>query len=311
VIGVALETSDPALERIVNAMPGWKSAGSVRAEYISGGITNRNFCVRVDDRPFFVRLAGEETAALGIDRDNERRTVEAAAAAGIGPGVVAYLPDHGCLITEWIEGTPVSPEDLRRRDTLARLVRSIKAFHDCGSIPGSFSPFRVVEQYREFAGSRGVKIPEVYQWLLERAGEIEQAFQQAPAPLRPCHNDLLNSNFLQHDGRVMIVDYEYAGMGDVFFDLGNLSVNNDFDEKTDLALLEAYFGEATPDRVARLKLMRLMSDFREAMWGVMQQALSTLDFDYEDYADKHFARCRKHAEDERYPTWLDDAAGQP
>jgi len=306
-----LETSDPALNEVVNSMPGWASADGVEAEYISGGITNRNYCVRVDGEPFFVRLAGEETEALGIDRDNERSAVEAAAAAGVGPEVVAFLPEHGCLITEWIEGTPVPPEDLRQRTMLARLVRSIEAFHSCSKIPGTFSPFRVVELYRKSAESRGVEIPGVYWWLLERAREVEEVLRQDPTPLRPCHNDLLNANFLLRDDQVLIVDYEYAGMGDVFFDLGNLSVNNDFDENTDLALLELYFGAATPPRVARLKLMRLMSDFREAMWGVMQQALSSLDFDYEDYANKHFARCREHAEDERHPMWLRDAAQRP
>ncbi len=305
---MSLETSDPALKEVVNSMPAWVSADRVEAEYISGGITNRNYCVRVDGEPFFVRLAGEETGALGIDRDNERSAVEAAAAAGMGPEVVAFLPEHGCLITEWIEGTPVPPEDLRQRAMVARLVRSVKAFHGCPKIPGAFSPFRVVELYRDSAENRGVKVPEVYWFLLERAREVEEAFQQEPTPLRPCHNDLLNANFLLCGDRVMIVDYEYAGMGDVFFDLGNLSVNNDFDEDTDLALLELYFGTVTPSRVARLKLMRLMSDFREAMWGVMQQALSTLDFDYEDYANKHFARCREHAEDRRYQMWLRDAA---
>jgi thiamine kinase-like enzyme len=305
---MSLETSDPALKEVVNSMPAWASADGVEAEYISGGITNRNYCVRVDRKPFFVRLAGEETEALGINRDNERSALEAAAAAGMGPEVVAFLPEHGCLITEWIEGAPVPPEDLRQRTMLDRLIRSIRAFHSCSKIPGTFSPFRVVEVYRESAESRGVEVPEVYWWLLERAREVEEAFQQEPTPSRPCHNDLLNANFLLCGDRVMIVDYEYAGMGDVFFDLGNLSVNNDFDEDADVALLELYFGAVTPSRVARLKLMRLMSDFREAMWGVMQQALSTLDFDYEDYANKHFARCREHAEDERHPMWLRDAA---
>ena len=303
-----METSDPALKEVVNSMPAWASADRVEAEYISGGITNRNYCLRVDGEPFFVRLAGEETEALGINRDNERSAVEAAAAAGMGPEVVAFLPEHGCLITEWIEGMTVPPEDLRQRTMLDRLVGSIKAFHDCSEIPGTFSPFRVVELYRESAESRGVKVPEGYWWLLERAREVEEAFKQESTPPRPCHNDLLNANFLLCDEQVMIVDYEYAGMGDVFFDLGNLSVNNDFDEDTDVALLELYFGAVTPSRVARLKLMRLMSDFREAMWGVMQQALSTLDFDYEEYANKHFARCRQHAEDERHPMWLRDAA---
>jgi thiamine kinase-like enzyme len=305
---MSLETSDPALKEVVNSMPAWASADGVEAEYISGGITNRNYCVRVDGEPFFVRLAGEETEALGIDRENERSALEAAATAGMGPEVVAFLPEHGCLITEWIEGAPVPPEDLRQHTMLDRLVRSIKAFHSCSEIPGTFSPFRVVEVYRESAESRGIEVPEIYWWLLERAREVEEAFQQEPTPARPCHNDLLNANFLLCDDRVMIVDYEYAGMGDVFFDLGNLSVNNDFDEDADVALLELYFGAVTPSRVARLKLMRLMSDFREAMWGVMQQAISTLDFDYEDYANQHFARCREHAEDERHPMWLRDAA---
>ena len=135
-----METSDPALKEVVNSMPAWASADRVEAEYISGGITNRNYCVRVDGEPFFVRLAGEETEVLGIDRDNERSAVEAAAAAGMGPGVVAFLPEHGCLITEWIEGAPVPPEDLQQRTMLDRLVRSIRAFHSCQKIPGTFSP---------------------------------------------------------------------------------------------------------------------------------------------------------------------------
>jgi thiamine kinase-like enzyme len=308
---MSLETSDPALKEVVNSMPTWARADRVEAEYISGGITNRNYCVRVDGEPFFVRLAGEETEALGINRDNERSAVVAAAEAGMGPEVVAFLPEHGCLITEWIEGTPVPPEDLRQRTMLDRLVRSIKAFHSRSKIPGTFSPFRVVELYRGSAESRGVEVPEVYWWLLERARQVEEVLRQDPMSLRPCHNDLLNANFLLRDERVMIVDYEYAGMGDIFFDLGNLSVNNEFDEDTDLMLLELYFDAATPPRLARLKLMRLMSDFREAMWGVMQQALSSLDFDYVDYANKHFARCREHAEDDRYPMWLRDAASKP
>jgi thiamine kinase-like enzyme len=308
---VSVETSDPALKRVVEAMPEWSGAASVEAEYISGGITNRNYCVRVDGEPFFVRLAGEETEALGIDRANERAAVEAAAGAGVGPRVVIYMPEHGCLVTEWIEGREIPPERLRDEEVLGRLVSSIRAFHACSRIPGTFSPFRVVELYRESAERRGAVVPEVYWWLLERAREIEEVLDGDTSTVRPCHNDLLNANFLALGDRVMIVDYEYAGMGDLYFDLGNLSVNNDFDDATDLSLLELYFGAATPPRVARLKLMRLMSDFREAMWGVMQQTLSNLDFDYEDYANKHFERCCGHAGDDRHSTWLRDAAYTP
>src|ERR671919_1825906 len=92
---MSLETSDPALKEVVNAMPAWAAADRVDAEYISGGITNRNYCVRVDGEPFFVRLAGEETEVLGIDRDNERSAVEAGVAAGGGARGVVLFPPHG------------------------------------------------------------------------------------------------------------------------------------------------------------------------------------------------------------------------
>ncbi len=309
---MSLENTDPALKAVVEARPEWAEAENVEAEYISGGITNQNYYLLVDGTPYFVRLAGEKTELLGIDRDHERQAVEAAADVGIGPGVVDFLPEHGCLITEWIPGEQLSPEDVRRRETLERLVSSITAYHGHSEIPGTFSPFRIVEEYRESAEERGVEAPDVYWELLERSQEIEETFQSHPMPESPCHNDLLDANFISYEDKVMIIDYEYAGMGDVFFDLGNLSVNNEFDDETDLTLLEMYFGEEpTSARIARLKLMRLMSDFREAMWGVMQQAISTLDFDYEDYANQHFERCKELAEDERYSEWLRDAASEP
>jgi thiamine kinase-like enzyme len=126
----------------------------------------------------------------------------------------------------------------------------------------------------------------------------------------PCHNDLLSANFICSDGRVWIVDWEYAGMGDRYFDLANLSINNGFGEDDDRRLLEAYFREpATAQRFAWLRLMRAMSDFREAMWGVVQTAASELDFDFAGYAAEHFERLMGTAADPRFEGWLEEAHG--
>ncbi|MFL5868221.1 MAG: hypothetical protein ACJ766_14075, partial [Thermoleophilaceae bacterium] len=74
------------------------------------------------------------------------------------------------------------------------------------------------------------------------------------------------------------------------------------------ALLESYFGEpADSRRRATLQLMRFMSDFREAMWGVVQSGISELDFDFEDYAAKHFDRLSAAGADPRFETWLREA----
>lgn len=287
-------------------MPGWPEAARIEVAPIPGGITNRNFRVDVDGQAFVVRIPGRDTHLLGIDRVAEGRAAVAAAAVGAGPEVMAFLPDLGSLVTRFVEGEPVPPDAMRDPGTLRIVVAAIRAIHQGPDIPGSFSPFRVVEAYRGTAAARGVRIPDVYATLESRARQIEAALGGFTP--RPCHNDLLNANFIRRGDRVFIVDYEYAGMGDPFFDLANFSVNHSFDDDADRALLETYFGDAIPERWARLKLMRIMSDFREGMWGVVQQGISALDFDYVGYAGRHLARCRGNSEDPRCAGWLREAA---
>ena len=123
------------------------------------------------------------------------------------------------------------------------------------------------------------------------------------------HNDLLGANILSDGRRTWLVDWEYAGMGDRYFDLGNLSINNGFTDADDRALLAAYWEEpCTPRRFAALRLMRAMSDVREALWGVVQSAVSDLDVDFAAYADTHLARLQETVADPRFERWLDDAA---
>ena len=294
---------DPEVAEVVAAIPSW-SGREIRAETLGGGITNRNVRVQVDRESFVIRLPGKDTEVLGIDREAERRATEAAAALGVAPEVYAFLPDRGVLITRFVEAEPLPPDQLEERDVLADVVEAVRRIHAMGPLISSFDVFEVVRAHRTSAEERGVAIPAPYDEALAVAERIRAAFETKPRTQRPCHNDLLNANFLRADGRIVIVDYEYAGMGDVFFDLGNLSINNGLSERAQELLLELYFGEPTAEQRARHKLMRIMSDFREAMWGVLQQGVSTLEFDYVDYAERHFARCSESAGDDRFGEWL-------
>jgi thiamine kinase-like enzyme len=167
--------------------------------------------------------------------------------------------------------------------------------HEGPRIPARFDSFRVVEAYRASAVAHGVAVPVEYDEAKAIADGIEASLGSRREV--PCHNDLLNANFIRSPDGIRIVDWEYAGMGDRFFDLANFSVNHELDEQRQRVLLEAYFGEVRDADVAHLRLMRFMSDFREAMWGVVQQGISELDFDFADYADRHFARMRATAAD--------------
>jgi thiamine kinase-like enzyme len=190
---------------------------------------------------------------------------------------------------------------------LADVVRVVSTIHAGPALPTTFDAFRIVEEYRRLSEERGVAIPDAYDHAHAHAERIEAAFERAPVPARPCHNDLLADNFLRGAGGFWLVDYEYSGMGDPFFDLGNLSINNGLSEASQERVLRLMFGEPTDAHRARLQLMRIMSDYREAMWGVIQQGLSTLDIDYVAYADRHFDRLSRSIGDERFEAWLERA----
>ena len=279
---------------------------------LSGGITNRNFLVSWPDAPdrYVIRLAGNDTHLLGISREVEHAATVAAAGVGVGPEVTAFIRPEGYLVTRFIEGSPVSDEAVRRPETLERVAASLRRIHDGPPIPGLFVPLRIVEAYRALAAARGVRIPPEYGLAAAVGRRVELAFLAAPLEPRPCHNDLLNANFIDDGTRIRIVDWEYAGMGDPFFDLGNFSINHELTPDQDAHFLAAYDGgEARPARLARLTLMRVVSDFREAMWGVLQQGISTLDVDFVAYAGEHFDRLLTNASGPAFERSLHEAAG--
>ena len=290
---------------VMDRVPGW--AGHVRTiEPLGGGITNRNFRVVVGDGAYVVRLPAKTGALLGIDRLVEHEASRLAALAGVGPEVVAFIEPEGALVTRFIPGRPVSDAAVHEPAMLQRIAHSMRRIHQSGRVDAVFSPFRVVEAYALTATRHGGRLPDANERARPVAIAIEQAIR--PEPLVLCHNDLLNANFIDDGAAIRIVDWEYAGMGDRFFDFGNFAVNHQLSEDDERRLLAAYFGRVSAGHHARLRLMRLMSDFREAMWGVVQIAISELDFDFAAYAEKHFDRLLEGANDPRFSDWLDQAS---
>jgi thiamine kinase-like enzyme len=280
---------------------------------LSGGITNRNFLVIVEGAPdrYVVRMAGNDTHLLGISREVEHAATVAAAGVGVGPEVTAFLRAQGYLVTRFIEGTPVDDVAVHQPATIARVADSLRRIHNGPPIPGLFIPLRIVEAYRALAVARGVTIPAEFGLAQALGRRIELAFLANPIDLHPCHNDLLNANFIDDGQRIRIVDWEYAGMGDPFFDLGNFAANHELTDDEDAVLLATYDGRpAAKDRLARLRLSRLVSDFREAMWGVLQQGISSLDVDFVAYAGKHFDRLLDRASRPAFERQLREAAGE-
>ena len=305
------EITIPELTEVVarvTALLGPREGSVVQLE---GGITNRNFRVKFGGTDYVVRLPGKRTKILGIDRTAECIANKAAAGLGMASGVAAMFEEPSCLVTMFVNGREMTAEELRAPDVLSEVARDLRRFHDSGTeLPTDFDSFRLVEEYAESGRANGSEPPEGYDDALAAAHTIEKAVRKLDdhQPI-PAHNDLLTANFLRvSGGPIQLIDWEYAGMGDRWFDLGNFAVNNELDDDQEEQLLEAYFGEPPDERRrATLKLFRFMSDFREAMWGVVQRGVSELDFDFREYAQKHFDRLEKARNDPRFEGWIEAA----
>jgi len=223
---------------------------------------------------------------------------------------VKVRTEPSALVTQFVSGREMRADELREPEAIAEVAHDLRSLHDSGAeLPTGFDSFRLVEEYAETGRANGSEPPDGYDEALEAAHAIESTVRDQPGhePV-PAHNDLLPANFLRDGTRIQLIDWEYAGMGDRWFDLGNFAVNNELEDDQETLLLEAYFGERPDARKrATLKLFRFMSDFREGMWGVVQAGVSELDFDFRDYAQKHFDRLERTRTDERFHGWIEEA----
>jgi thiamine kinase-like enzyme len=293
------------VEELVARVPEWRGI-ALDVRPLTGGITNNNFVVRAGDREYVVRIPGERTELLGIDRRNEAEAAERAARLGLGPPLLGRLPAIGTPITAMVDGHHLDASELTAR--LADVVALVRRFHRSGPLRGGFPVHRVVERHARDAQSRGVALPAAWPWLHEQSLRIEASFEAFPLPPVPCHNDLLPGNVLFDADRVWLLDFEYAGMNERFFDLGNLSVNCGLDDAGDEVMIRSYVGSVDRTAWARVQLMKVMSELREGMWAVVQQAISTLDTDFVAYADERLQSCESLARAPQFPAWLADAA---
>jgi thiamine kinase-like enzyme len=278
---------------------------AVRISRLSGGMTNANFLADFGDEQVVVRIPGQDTGLLGIDRHHEAMANRLAASIGVAPEVLEESDTREFLITRFLPGRPVPADELSREPMLGEVARTLHQIHHAGTIPAVFNPYSVVHDYHEIALAKGVTESFDYDDVHALIERIDEARPFHPTAF--CHNDLLNENFL-FDERLRILDWEYAGMGDPFFDLANFSINHELDGAADEGLLTHYFGHCDEEETAALQLMKLVSELREAMWGVVQLAISSLDIDFVAYTQGRIDRFNSLYEEMDFAELLADVA---
>jgi thiamine kinase-like enzyme len=295
----------PSIEQVIDAIPAW-AGRDIRTEPVTSGLTNRNWKVSVDDTAYFVRIPGEATDLLAVDRGNERFNTRAAATAGVGPPVVHELPDWDVFVLEWVDARTMSIESLATSGMPTRVAEALRRLHAGPRFRDDFDMFRLSERYLDLVDERDIPIPPGYRARMDRIPRIEAALAAHPLPTVPCHNDLLAENYLDDGERLWIVDYEYSGNNDPTFELGNTCQEQGWDADRIAELCAAYFGEATDALLARMRLQMIMSDVGWTLWAAIQATISTIEFDFYGWAEERWTRTQAALDEPDFEDWLED-----
>jgi len=291
------------LDAVLARIPEWRGR-ALEAEPLAGGMTNRNYRVRVDGRAYVVRIPGADTAVLGIDRRNEHHNTCAAAAAGVGPRVVHYLPDLDVMVTEFLEGRALTAADLQAPGMPARVAALLRELHAAPRFLHDVDMFDLVDRYLAVAAARGIPLLADYRRRLPALRAIHARLAAAAGPRVPCHNDLLPENYIDDGRRLRAVDYEYSGNGDPAFDLGNTCLELGYDAPRVEALAAAYFGRPAESALARVRLHMIVSDAVWALWAVVQSRISRLELDYWRYGLDRWTRAQAGLDAPVLREWL-------
>jgi len=291
------------IEEAVAKIDDW-SGKTISIQPLSGGLTNSNYKVEVDGTPYFVRVPGESTDLLAIDRNNEYHNTKAAAQAGVAPRVLYYLPEHCVMVLEFLDGRTMSKEALNAAGMPTRMAQSIKRLHSGPRFLTDFNMFRLTKYYLNLCKERDIPIPKGFLDRISTIEQIENAMSVHPLGTVPCNNDLLAENYLDDGTKLWLIDYEYSGNNDPTFELGNTCQEMQFNDEQINEVCAAYFGTASPHMIARMKLNMIMSDVGWGLWAAIQAKISTIDFDFWGWATERWRRAVEKMEGGEFNTWL-------
>ena len=251
---------------------------------LGGGLTNANYRVTLTDdgRPgdYVVRISANESGLLAIDRVNERLNTWRAAEAGVGAPVVEALPEDNVLVVGFIEGRTLESADLRDTATLVRCAQAVRTLHAGPEFAGTFDMRSIRRRYLDIVTEHGFRLPADYADLAPRVEALEDAMRAGDEELVPCNNDLLAANFIDDGDQVWLIDYEYSGMNEASFELGNIASESGLDVPTTQVLVDAYWGGHDPRKLARARAWSLLARYGWTLWASIQDSVSPIDFDF-------------------------------
>ncbi len=283
-------------------------ANRTSVQELSGGLTNVNLKVTTPDGVYVARLSSEQSSLLAIDREAEHLNSRAAADSGAAPRVVAYLPEQSILVVEFVNGRTWSESDVLNPANATRIAAACRELHAGPRFSNDFNMLNLQPHYLQLVQERGFRLPDRYLDFTDQTHAIAAALAVRPVPTVPCNNDLLAANFIDAGDRLWVIDYEYSGNNDPFFEIGNIWSEATGNPDDLQRLVSAYTGYSSQSLTARARLWGLMSKYGWMLWASIQDGSSELDFDFWSWGLEKYDRAVNEFDSPEFGTWLHQVA---
>ena len=289
-----------SINKLLELIPEWNK-GLIKIKPINGGITNSNYEVTVDERSFFLSIPSTDSGLLKIDYKNKYYNNKICGEINISPKVIHFIESENLLITEFIKSKNSTIDIFQSTTKIEKLVESIKLLHNVKPFLKIFNMFNLINYYQNILG-----VGFLSKELSRHVNIIKRLKSKLSIPddmLVPCHNDLLPGNIINKNNQMFIIDFDYSGNNDPCFELGNLSVEMEYNDDQINKLVKSYYGKINENIFSRIKLQGVVSDVGWSLWSYVQAENSNLHFDYNAHAIYRLERAINKMESKEYEFW--------
>ena len=289
------------IDRLIKLIPEWKGK-LIKVNPINSGITNINFRVNVDKRVFFLSMPDLDSELLNIDYRNKYYNNKICGDIKISPRVVHFIESDNLLVTEFIKSKTSSLTKFQSSKEIKQLVKKIKLLHNAKPFLRNFNMLSQISYYKNILKEE--YLPKELFKYVNKIETLKQKLYLTKDNLVPCHNDLIAENIIKKDNQIYIVDFDYSGNNDPCFELGNLSVEMEYNDEQINKLVKSYYGEINENIISKVYLQGVVSDIGWSLWSYVQAKISNNNFDYSMHGLNRLERVINKMESKEYELWI-------
>jgi len=292
-----------SINRLRKLIPEWNGK-LIKVNPINSGITNINFEVIVGKKSFFLSMPSSNSELLNIDYRNKYYNNKICGKINISPKITHFIESENLLVTEFIKSKTSSLAIFQSSKEIEQLVKNIKLLHNANPFLRNFNMLSQISYYQNIL--KKDYLPQKLNRYVNNIKSLKDKLHLPNNKLVPCHNDLLPENIINKDNQIFIIDFDYSGNNDPCFELGNLSVEMEYDDEQINKLIKSYYGEINENIISRVNLQGVVSDIGWSLWSYVQVKNSNLNFDYSTHAIYRLERAINKMESKEYELWINN-----